>query len=368
MAVKLKSSFLFRQFLITLICTLFIIFKAQSAEVHEFYNGIRSLGMGGAAIAVVNDETALIVNPAALGKLRDPFVTVVDPELELSANNDSIFSTSYLAALDPQAAMDKLKLTPARHGRFKMQLFPSLVLPNFGMGFLGKFRADGETNAAATTLDWQYENDYAFIFGFNFRMFDGRLKLGFNTKIINRIEYSNAAIPIVASGTTLTSLGAKEGLGIGADVGIILTGPWKTLPTLSVLVRDVGHTRFNFQSGLFLSAAERPTTLGQKVDVGLAMFPIMGKRKRASITLEVRDALNLSTETDPAKLYHAGFEMNFFDALFLRAGMNQRYWTAGFEMAVKNYQFQLASYGEEVGTAATNKEDRRYVLKFAYRF
>jgi hypothetical protein len=44
---------------------------AVAAERYEFYNGIRGLGMGGAQVAVVNDETSLMINPAGLGKLRD---------------------------------------------------------------------------------------------------------------------------------------------------------------------------------------------------------------------------------------------------------------------------------------------------------
>ncbi len=51
-------------------------------ERYETYNGVRMLGMGGAGVATVNDETALLVNPAALGKLRDVFVTIVDPEVD----------------------------------------------------------------------------------------------------------------------------------------------------------------------------------------------------------------------------------------------------------------------------------------------
>ena len=62
----------------------------------------------------------------------------------------------------------------------------------------------------------------------------------------------------------------------------------------------------------------------------------------------------------------------------MRAGYNQGYWTAGFEMDVGNSQLQIASYGEEIGdlplisaspaTTYTKIEDRRYVAKFAYRF
>ena len=68
------------------------------------------------------------------------------------------------------------------------------------------------------------------------------------------------------------------------------------------------------------------------------------------------------------KLIHAGMEFNFGDVFFMRAGYNQRYWTAGLELASEHFQYQLASYGEEVGTKDTPKEDRRYVFKFAFRF
>src|SRR4051812_9789976 len=54
-------------------------------EVRENYNGIRTLAMGGASIAVVNDETALLINPAGLGKLRDFYGTLFDPESDGSA-------------------------------------------------------------------------------------------------------------------------------------------------------------------------------------------------------------------------------------------------------------------------------------------
>ena len=65
---------------------------------------------------------------------------------------------------------------------------------------------------------------------------------------------------------------------------------------------------------------------------------------------------------------HFGLELNFSDFMFLRAGLNQRYWTAGIEIATEHCQVQFASYGEDVGTAATPQEDRRWVAKVALRF
>src|SRR5262245_48475072 len=68
---------------------------SYASEKFEFYTGARMLGMGGAAVAAVNDETAIFTNPAALGKLRDVFITVVDPEIHYGAD-----TTSFLTGFD----------------------------------------------------------------------------------------------------------------------------------------------------------------------------------------------------------------------------------------------------------------------------
>jgi hypothetical protein len=65
---------------------------------------------------------------------------------------------------------------------------------------------------------------------------------------------------------------------------------------------------------------------------------------------------------------HVGTELNFDDILFLRAGYNQRYLTGGIEIASERLQFQITSYGEEVGDQNNPREDRRTMFKFAFRF
>lgn len=339
--------------------------KAQ--EVREFYNGVRSLGMGGATIAVTNDETSLLNNPAGLGKLRDYFFTVADPELDISERNYPVHSLDLMGMIDPNSTLNELKSRPGDSIYTRAQVFPSIVLPNFGMGLYAKYEMFGQVSEDGSTYKLNYHNDMAFVFGFNFRLFDGRLKLGFNTKLINRIEILRDDLDPDVSTNTVSNLG-KQGFGIGSDVGLILTAPWKYLPTLAIRARDIGNTKFDFKDGLFKTTAEYPEVDTQKVDAALALFPIVGRGKRMAMTVEVRDVLNMSDYDDVAKLYHGGFELNIHDAFFLRGGYNQRYWTAGVELAVMNYQLQLATYGEEIGTDTENKEDRRYVLKFSYRF
>ena len=89
---------------------------------------------------------------------------------------------------------------------------------------------------------------------------------------------------------------------------------------------------------------------------------------RASITAEWDDVMN-PQPLDVWSSFHAGVEFNFNDVFFIRGGVNEHYWTA--EVGIRNRSqstFNLASYGEEIGTAPQQIEDRRYVVQYGYRF
>ena len=340
---------------------------AFAAETYEFYNGVRSLGMGGARVAVVNDETALLVNPASLGKLRDNFITLIDPELEIGQDTELITGTNLLGFLDPQTTLNLTLARPEKRLHQRAQLFPSLVFPNFGLGLYARYSTDAEVDATLTNLEMNYRNDYAAVLGFNFRLFDGRVKLGFNARAINRVEVSRTDIDATSTALTLSGL-ASEGFGVGVDTGLVLTAPWSWLPTLAAVYRDVGGTTYDVNDGMFLSTSTRPASTPGTVDVGLAVFPIMGKRSRSTVSVEYRDVLTAGEVADFNERLHYGFEINLADAFFVRGGMNQNYWTAGLELAMLRYQFQVATYGEEIGDSTAKRQDRRYVGKFAFRF
>lgn len=341
---------------------------AEARERRAFYEGARGRAMGGAQTAVVNDETALLVNPAGLGKLRDFYGTLFDPELEYSNNLNSMNQGS--AITQPFSLADiknTLNASREKYYHAKAQLFPSLVARNFGVGIYANYLLDGEMDAAGTNIDAYYRSDLALVMGYNFRFFDGRVKLGFNAKVLNRIEVDNHTIDPNGA-LDMATVGATEGTGLSTDMGLILTAPWVMLPTLSAVVHDIGNTTFDKASGVRMGTASRPTMVPQDVDVALALFPIHSNRVRSSWTVEYRGLLTSSQETDKAKLLHAGMEVNIADILFVRAGYNQRYYTGGLEIASERMQFQITSYGEEIGDASAPREDRRTVLKFAFRF
>ncbi|HEX4924992.1 MAG TPA: hypothetical protein VFV50_12940 [Bdellovibrionales bacterium] len=343
---------------------------AGAQERFENFVGIRSLGMGGTATAVVNDETALLANPAALGKLRTYIVTIADPEISANATVLSAAGGRSTADLfSPQGLASALAQNQDKPYHTKIQLFPSFVVPNFGFGVFAKYSYDFEyvsSRTAGQRLRVDYTNDYAFVLGYSLRLFDGRVKIGVAGRIMNRVE-AHTYID-----ETSTSIGwgdfVSEGGAIAGDGGIILTAPWKFLPTLAATIHDIGRTTFNQGEGVFYKNGRKPADAPQTVDVGIALFPIHANNLRSTFTVEYKDVLTYSEETDQMRRIHAGLEINFADFMFFRGGMNQRYWTAGGELAIQKFQFQAATYGEEIGTPTAPREDRRFIGKFSFRF
>lgn len=374
-----------KQKILFIILSSFLLASARANERYEFYNGIRALSMGGASVATVNDETSLLVNPAALGKLRNFFLTVVDPEVEMGDQTAGVIGSSYADFLDPQKTLDATKLHPNSLLHERAQLFPSFVVTNFGFGVYGRVSTDA--SVVDSTFNYEYRNDYAFVTGFNFRLFDGIIKLGVNARIINRVESKRTDIPLATTlmdfETVINSTSvASEGTGIASDGGLILTLPWVFLPALAVAYHDMGTTSYDINKGMFYTTTQRPERTPPTLDGGISISPILSNGIRMVITAEMVDILDRVEPADEEesdevmRRIHGGIEVNFNDIFFLRGGLNQGYWTAGVEVSINNSQFQLGSYGEEVGdiiavgsTATYTKvEDRRYVAKYAFRF
>ncbi len=323
--------------------------------------------MGGAKIAVANDETSLLANPAGLGKLRDYYGTLLDPELEFSQNYNGIYNSGpFSAPTDLVQISNSLNKSPDTYFHIREQVFPSFVVRNFGIGIYYREVLDMIMNTAKTSTNIFYQKDEAILLGYNFRFWDGRIKIGFTGKAIDRVEVVNPALAYPGNYTLQAN--ASEGAAVGGDVGLNLTAPWIWLPTLSIVARDVGSTQFTSGKNIQMTTTGIPNPVTQDYDVALAIFPIHANRARSSVTFEVQSLLASQTAADPIRYYHAGWEMNYSDFFFLRAGMNGHWWTAGMEMSTQNLQFQLASYGEDVGQGNALTEDRRYVLKFAFRF
>lgn len=373
MGRRMKVIFRFSSFLASITCRvwialiLIVTMRAQG-EVFDLYRGARGQGMGGADTAVVNDETALLINPAGLGKLRNTIGTLLDPEIEFGERVSRMYlKKSFSGFTDLNALRPTLDTSRQKPYHYKQQIFPSLVVKNFGFGLLIKDSMDAMMSADGTTITANYFSDWVLATGFNFRFWDGRVKLGVTAKAINRVQASGDFL--VADSLKIKDIG-KEGYGVGTDAGLILSGPWAWLPTLSIVGRDIGGTNLS-NTGFRYKLANKPDPLKQDADVAIAFFPIHSNQTRSSFTFEHKHVLTASEYTNKMQLYHFGWETNISDLVFVRFGMNGNYWTTGFEIASERTQFQIAYFANDANVSTTSNtaiEDRRWTLKAVFRY
>lgn len=341
----------------------------MALERFEFYRSIRQMGMGGASIGVVNDQTALLLNPAGLGRLREFYLTLADPTIESTQNVNTMAGgvQNALSMKDPQKALTNANANPGQRFHLMGNIFPSLVFPNFGIGVLGKYQNDFQDNLAATNFEYYFTQDLAVVSGVNFRLLDGIIKIGATGRLIDRSEIYQPTLATNSTGLTYNGL-VNEGVGLAGDGGIIITMPWAWLPSIAGVIRDIGGTTYGLRSGVSTANTSKPRDTPQTIDAAFTLQPILDNHLRMQVTFEARDVLDAYVDKYMLKRAHAGFELNWGDALFVRGGYNQGYWTAGLEIAVLAYQIQFASYGEEVGDDKLQQEDRRYMLNFSIRF
>lgn len=344
---------------------------SMAVENTPFFRGVRAQGMGGASVAIVNDETSLFLNPAGLGRIRGPYLMIANPEIEANTETNNIYGAGYQYMRihnDPGFMLSNARLNPDVRIHARYQLLPAFVTTNFGIGVYGKYSWDAEYITSTGKYRLDHINDYGAVIGYCFRLFDGKIKIGASGKMINRVSIAKDLEGSTDTTTLKMSDLVTEGGGFGFDAGLILTGPWVFLPSIAVAGHDIGDTKFTSTTGYFYQPANRPDFQKQSIDVAFSISPILGKKVRSTITGEWRDAQN-STYPDMYRRVHAGVELNISDILFLRGGMNQRYYTAGFEFDLGPHQIQLATYGEEIGPDETKfREDRRYVGLYGFRF
>ena len=340
---------------------------AQAEEWFEAYRNTRSLGMGGALIGLTSDETSLYRNPANLGSVRGVFGTAIDPELEGQPDFTDYIKASDLGKMTTvETASNKIQNEPNKYFHTRAQLTPSIVSRNFGFGVIYREEVSALSDAVSATANMKYQNDLGVILGVNQSLFGGIVKIGLSAKAFNRLE--------VVSGTLSTSgpfdiptIG-QEGSAISYTGGIIIQLPVAMLPSLSVVGHDLGNTVFDKKDGVRGSTTSRPKEVKQSIDAAISLFPIHANKIRSLWTLEYRDVTDSRNDDDTMKRVHFGTEFNIKDIFFVRAGWNQRYYTAGFEIASENAGWQLATYGEEIGTKDDPREDRRYSTRIMVRF
>ncbi len=347
---------------------LMILLFVQISEANEYFevhSNARAMGMGGAFAAIVDNEESLWYNPAGIAKNGGIYWTVLDPRAGIS-DPDSLTKLADLADETTfESALDQLYGKPLwLGGGFKS----AIMVPYFAAGYF--YDVDASVivdNPVNPSMQMNYVTDEGYAIGTAFSI-AGVFQMGFVGKYITRTgvrkTYGAQTIADIVSGIGTPDLIFDEvagtvGKGYGLDIGINFTIPAPVQPTISVVWKNVGNTKFN----AVIDGEPAPPTEVQDMTFGAGIMldvPLIS----IAPAIEIRH-LN-DTETQIGKKIHLGVELDL-PILTLRTGLYQGYFTYGVGVDLGLIQIDAASWGAEIGGYPGQLESRRYMVQATMR-
>lgn len=360
-------------------------------SIHRLYESPRAMGMGGAAVAIANDYSAIFQNPAGLARL-DAGQFNGSIEIGLSADQFMAFTNELSEASRIENESDKFNATvevlQRNYGKqFSLRtglLHGIVAAPNWSLAVLpAEFTLDMRVHNQGTPalnvrafLDTTIAYGYARAFGVN--AMPGRWSWGVTGKFVNR-GYANKqvnALDLSVDPEVFRSSDLRDGATVDFDLGLLytpaFTGEGMTSmlqaarPTFGLVVRNVFDYGFKNSLNLFnKDDTEPPEKLHRTIDFGtkfeLPPWWIFNWRLAA----DVQDVLHPSYSL--RKSTHLGAE---FDWTMMsrwkgqyRMGVNQGYPTVGASFMLLVFRLDLVTYGEDIGGPNSPRENRMWKLK-----
>jgi hypothetical protein len=370
--------------------------EGVQTAIHHHWQSTRALGMGNAFIATADDYAALFYNPAGLARRTNGHLNM-SMEFGGSLNIqkfygdlDSVSKATY--ANDGEKNTAYIELLNKYYGKnlgFRVKAFEGIwVRPGWGIGIVPiDFTMDLQVhNQGTPALDIRTYADTTIAYGYGADasgILPGRFSWGLTTKFVNRV-YANRelnTLSLIADSSTVRKEDAREGYTVDADVGILYSPPIPeeglfslfklAKPTFGAVVRNVAD--YGFKSSLKLVNKEKtdaPEKLHRVFDLGAKFeYPdlwIFGGRGEVNF----RDIGHPNFTT--RRSFHLGFEFDWTVASWwkgaYRVGVNQGYPTFGLSALFLVFNLDFVTYGEEVGTFSTPKENRVYMAKLNLDF
>lgn len=371
-------------------------YDGVSYKIHQQYLSPRAMGMGGAFVAVANDYTALYYNPAGLafreeGELNLSFGLGATAAFQTFGQDISNAAGTSGSETDKQNA-----IFTAIQKQYGKSFGGRFVAPNgawVGQGWgIGLIPADislelTPNQPVAVNATLYMDSTFSFAWADTVKDIEtAKVAWGITGKFVNRGYFSKAidAIELAADSNFVQTSDLKEGYFIDADIGLlykphidddesVISYLRLARPTFGAVIRNVIDAEAMGSLKLFnkdATTANKPEKLTRVIDIGSRWeYPsvwIFGGRGTLDIKNILHPAFNLR------KGLHLGFEFDW--TMFswwkgaYRVGMNQGYLTAGFSALFAWFNLDFVTYGEDVGTYSTPKENRIYALQLNMNF
>ncbi len=351
-----------------IILTLFLAPLIDSAmaidEMFEEYNSLQGLAMGNALTADASGYASVYYNPAGLAKASNKEWEIIPIAFDGTLSLGGISRVAGSKSFGLCKLLGDLQSHPGQYAYARGNFMPAVSMRGFSASFL--FDTEYAARSDGTSADVTSTQDIGPRVGFGSSFAGNLLKVGVAGKAILRDQLKGTfAHSALGSPDALDAL-SREGIGFGADLGMILTLPNRLLPTLGVAWRDMFNTHFVATNVLNHRASAAPDPVGQSINAATSVHPALGGRWKGTVSLEFKHIER--TDLSIRKRFHVGFQADNDGSFYLWAGLNQMYLTAGMGLRVRGGNLEIGTYSQDVGGPGEFAEDRRFMMRYTVGF
>lgn len=343
---------------------------------HVFsHETVRTIGMGGACIAIADDQQAFFSNPAGLGLQEKKAYAIVNAQAAVNVDyNDVKNKLEDLSSDDtPQARIhNNFKLAEVM-GKRGHAAASNMAYYMSGSGFGAAFLYQNIAEASIvrpTNPKVRVCNDEDFVLAGSFARFVGdddivfkdhaKGWVGGTLKFVSRRTIDNEFDARDFAALSESELRKNEygGVAMDLDLGTIwhLNNPW--YPSIGLFAANILESTLDADVG----------RLKRRISLGTAIRPLSGSPERNQKLMLAADIWDLASDASFFVNIRMGAEYKLTKNLKIRGGIRSGYLTCGFTADFRDARIEYATYGEEIGLQAGDCEDRRHSISFLFEF
>ena len=366
-----KLTFLLIQYGMIPFSLFFILFQISPAWARldqipgSRYTSAQVAAQGDAALGLPEDVmSGLFYNPAILGKIKKPKLTLLDiafsPSFGLLTSSGVDFKKMISLNEAKSFMSSHLDQSFGSSGRYSL----SFGVSGFAVGLLVQAEAVGKA------LDPQlifYRSSFQVIpsIGYGRSFFRGLLRLGYSLQWVN--QASGVGVGSLQDSISYTS-GLTQGSGFAHQAGLAFTFPMMMLPELDLVARNIGGLQYSSSSWMrvFKNSVGTPPSEPMTLDGVLTLHPAFGAFSILNLSLAYRDITHQSSARVRDHVA-AGAELLVAQRVMLRGGMRGVYPSFGLGFRGRRADLSLTYYSENAGLGSLEVKNTQVVFQYSIR-
>jgi len=316
-----------------------------------------------APTAMVPTE-ALMVNPVGIAKIQGFHFEPLLLQAQVNRTVTKHFPRTSTGIYDLDSMKDPLMAQPGLSPGGSFSIFPNIGFRGFAAGVL--YQRSVRASYDGTNIVGVSRSQFIPTVGTGFRLASGVLRFGYSLQWVNQASGEVTALPTATDISYGRNL--PQGNGLSHNGGFALTLPYRYLPVLTGVARNVGGLKYS-RGGVVHFTKDpggAPATEKASYDAGIGWIYKTPLGVKLAFQGMMRDLSNVSDATY-AKRAAVGLEVEIMWSLKLRAGYGSEYPSAGIGFEFMKSNLDIAWTSEDIGTRNSPVRDQRYILQYAFR-